>query len=168
MPIYMGFFDAPNVLNRSLRGDVTAKGYEGWIELQSAQLGSGRSISSPSGSGGQGAGKIHFSDIQITKHQDAASAALFRQSIHGDGKMIVIVFVKDGSAYLTIVLRDALISSYSVSGHGGASSDRPMESLTLSFTQITYNTHDKAPDVTRQAQQKLGPWEQSTLGEEAQ
>jgi type VI secretion system secreted protein Hcp len=166
MPIYMGFFDAPNVLNRSLRGDVTAKGYEGWIELQSAQLGASRSISTPTA--GKGAGKVSVSEITVTKLQDAASSALFRQSLHGEGKMIVIVFVKDGSAYMTIVLRDALISSYSVSGHGGASSDRPMESLSLNFTQITYNTQDKSPDVTRQAQQKLGPWEQSTLGEEAQ
>jgi type VI secretion system secreted protein Hcp len=166
MPIYMAFFDGPNVLNRSLRGDVTAKGYEGWIELQSAQLGATRAV--PYTTGGKGAGKTHVSDIQVTKHQDAASSALFRQSLLGDAKMVVIAFVKDGTAYMTIILRDTLISSYSVSGHGAASNTQPMESFTLNFTQITYNTHDRSPDVTPQTQQKLGPWEQSTLGDEAQ
>ena len=165
MPIYMGFFDAPNVLNRNLRGNVTAKGYEGWIELESAQMGANRTVPSAAG---KGAGKVHVSEIQVTKLQDAASSALFRESLQGKGKMVVIAFVKDGAEYMTIVLRDALISSYSVSGHGGAASDRPMESLTLNFTQITYNTHDRSPDATRQAQQKLGPWEQSTLGYDAQ
>jgi len=39
MPIYMGIFEKPHVLDRKFRGEVKAKGYEGWIQLQSAQLG---------------------------------------------------------------------------------------------------------------------------------
>ena len=39
MPIYMGIFEKPHVLDRKFRGEVKAKGYEGWIELQSAPLG---------------------------------------------------------------------------------------------------------------------------------
>ena len=166
MPIYMGVFDKPNVLSRTIRGDVTATGYEGWIELQSAQLGATRAV--PYTTGGKGAGKTHVSDIQVTKLQDAASAALFRESTGGEGKLVVIVFVKDGVDYMTIVLRGTMISSFSTSGHGGGSNDRPMETLSLNFVQITYNTHDRSPDVTRQTQQKLGPWEQSTLGDEVQ
>ena len=47
MPIYMGIFEKPNVLDKNFRGDVKAKGFEGWIELQSAQLGTNRRITTP-------------------------------------------------------------------------------------------------------------------------
>jgi len=33
-------------LDKNFRGEVKAKGYEGWIELQSAQLGTNRNITS--------------------------------------------------------------------------------------------------------------------------
>lgn len=161
MPIYMGIFDKPNVLNRSLRGDVTAKGYEGWIELQSVQIGTGRL--STNDTGGQGAGKPAVSEMVITKRQDAASTALFRESLHGQGRLVVIAFVKDGADY-TIILRGAMVSSFSSRGAGvRAGDDSPVESLTLNFTKITYNTHDKAPDMTDAAreqwklQQSWGP-----------
>lgn len=159
MPIYMGVFDKPNVLSRSFRGDVTATGYEGWIELQSAQLGTSRSNNS-AGSG-RGTGKAPLSEIVVTKLQDSASNALLRESLEGEGRLVVIAFVKGGTAYMTIILRGTLISSFSVSGQGGLPDSKPMESLSLNFTQITYNVQDKSPDVTHQSLQKLGPWEQS-------
>ena len=163
MPIYMGFFDQPNVLNKTLRGDVTAKGFEGWIELQSAQIGQNRSVMNPTGSGtGRVTGRPAPTEITITKSQDAASTTLFRESMQGKGKLVVIAFVKDGTTYLTIVLRDTLISNYSLSGHGGMPDARPTESLTLNFTGITYNVQDKSPEVStwplRQASEPGASW----------
>ena len=56
----------------------------------------------------------------ITKFQDDTSTALFKEPLHGKGKLIVIAFVKeDGTTYMKLVLQNTLISSYSVSGHGG-------------------------------------------------
>ena len=43
MPIYM------NYDNKTVKGDVTAKGWEDWIELNSFQWGVGRGIASPTG-----------------------------------------------------------------------------------------------------------------------
>ena len=51
MPIYMGIFEKPNVQDRNFRGEVKAKGFEGWIELQSAQIGTQRNITSQAGRG---------------------------------------------------------------------------------------------------------------------
>ena len=51
MPIYMGIFEKPHVLDRKFRGEVKAKGYEGWIQLQSAQLGTNRHTTTPTGRG---------------------------------------------------------------------------------------------------------------------
>ena len=52
---------------------------------------------------------------------------------------VEIRFVKGGKAYLTIKLKQALISSYSVSGAGGgAEHDRPIESWTLNAAKVEY------------------------------
>src|SRR5258706_6606126 len=42
-PIYMQY--------EGIKGDVTAKGHEGWVELSSFQWGIGRGITSPTGGG---------------------------------------------------------------------------------------------------------------------
>ena len=157
MPIYMGIFEKPNVLDKSFKGEVKAKGYEGWIELESAQIGTSRHITSPTGRGSNREGSTpSIQEIVVTKYHDSASTALFREALNGHGKLIVIAFVKgDESVYLRIVLQDTLISSYSMSGHGGASHDRPMESLSLNFTKVTYETLPKSPDTTHSQMYQL-------------
>jgi type VI protein secretion system component Hcp len=37
-------------------------------------------------------------------------------------------------------MENTLVANYSVSGHGGVAHSQPMESLSLNFTKITYNT----------------------------
>jgi type VI protein secretion system component Hcp len=49
---------------------------------------------------------------------------------------------------MKLVLQNTLISSYSVSGHGGDAPSGPMESLSLNFSNITYETSPKSPDTT--------------------
>ena len=159
MPIYMGFFEKPNVLDKNFRGDVKAKGYEGWIELQSAQLGTNqRNGTSASGRGAnREASAPAIQEIVITKLLDSVSTALFREALSGKGKLIVIAFVKEGeAAYLKIVLQNTLITSYSVSGHGGDAQARPMESLSLNFTKITYEMPATSPDTTHSQMYQLG------------
>ena len=157
MPIYMGIFEKPNVLDKSFKGEVKAKGYEGWIELESAQIGISRNMSNPTGRGSNREGTAPtVQEIVVTKNQDSVSTALFRAALDGSGKLIVIAFVKaDASAYLKIVLQNTLITSYSVSGHGGVSHDRPMESLSLNFTKVTYETLPQSPDTTHSQMYQL-------------
>ena len=157
MPIYMGIFEKPNVLDKNFKGDVKAKGYEGWIELQSAQLGMNRSTPNPTGRGsGREGSAPTVQEIVVTKYQDSVSTALFREALSGSGKLFVIAFVKeDGTAYLKIVLQNTLITSYSVSGHGGDSHDKPMESLSLNFTKITYRDAPQSPDTTHSQMYQL-------------
>ena len=157
MPIYMGVFEKPNVLDKSLKGDVKTKGYEGWIELQSAQLGTSRNITNATGRGSNREGSAPaVQEIVVSKYQDSVSTALFREALNGTGKLIVIAFVKeDGTAYLKIVLQNTLISSYSASGHGGDSHARPMESLSLNFTKVTYETPPQSPDTTHSQMYQL-------------
>ena len=68
MPIYMKF--------EGIEGPVTGK-YKGWIELQSCQIGIGRS-------GGGSAPSA--SEIVVTKFLDSASTHLMREAVSGTGK----------------------------------------------------------------------------------
>ena len=84
MPIYMGIFEKPHVLDRKFRGEVKAKGYEGWIQLQSAQLGTNRNITTPTGRGtNREASAPATQEIVITKLQDSVSTALYKESLRG-------------------------------------------------------------------------------------
>jgi len=167
MPIYMGIFEKPHVLDRKFRGGVKAKGYEGWIQLQSAQLGTNRNITTSTGRGtNREASAPTTQEIVITKLQDSVSTALYRETLDGEGKLIVIAFVKeDGTSYTTIVLQNTLISSYSVSGHGGGVTDsRPTESLSINFTKITFEMSPTSPDTTHSRVYQLSQqatWENS-------
>lgn len=128
MPIYMKI--------EGIEGTVTGK-YKGWIELESCQLGVNRHLNNRSETGGAPS----VSEIVITKFQDASSPALFKEALYGSGKKVSIDFVQGNEApYLSIELENTLISNYSVSGRGGQGNEKPMESLTLNFTKITYST----------------------------
>jgi type VI secretion system secreted protein Hcp len=150
MPVYM------NVTRNKVqvvRGTVKKKGHEGWVELQSAQFGGQRSVSSGTGRGAnREANAPSISEMVVTKVQDEASTALFRESLQGTGVQVTIDFTKadgaDESIFMSITLQDTLISSYNVSGHGGDTTGKPMESLSLNFTKITFDTQGKGPDIS--------------------
>ena len=166
MPIYMGIFEKPHVLDRKFRGEVKAKGYEGWIELQSAQLGTNRNITTPTGRGtNREASAPATQEIVITKLQDSVSTALYKEALYGEGKLIVIAFVKeDGTTSMTLVLQNTLMSSYSVSGHGGVTDSRPTESLSINFTKITFEMSPTSPNTTHSQVYNLSQqatWESS-------
>jgi type VI secretion system secreted protein Hcp len=134
MPIYVKY--------DGVKGTATAKGHEGskgWIELQSFQWGVGRGISMAVGRGAnREASAPSVSEVVVTKLHDESSPDFTRESLTGDGKKVVVHFVKTGEnellPYLEITLENTLVSGYSISSGG----DRPMESLSLNFTKIEY------------------------------
>ena len=142
MPIYMRITrkGAPVIT-----GEVTAKGYEKWIELSSLQMGS--KAMTPSGEM-----STTVSEISITKSMDSASMALWRETLYGDGVTIQIDFVKSGGAYLTYTLQNTLISGFQPG---------PTESLTLTFGKMTFDTHGTGPDVSRHAEGFMKGWHAS-------
>ena len=137
MPIYMHY--------DGITGSVTAAGHEKWIELHSAQLGVNRHVTSPTGRGtNREAAVPAVSEIVVTKDLDCASTSLFKAALWGEGKKVKIDFCKTDKdkfeAFLQFELENTLISSFSTSGSGGDSNARPMESMSLNFTKITYVT----------------------------
>ena len=70
MPIYMKI--------DGINGEVTAAGYEKWIDVGSLQFGVGRAISTPVGGGSKReAGHPSISEITLSKTFDNSSIELF-------------------------------------------------------------------------------------------
>ena len=146
MPIFMNY--------DGITGDVTSAGHEQWIEISSFQWGVGRGITSASSAGSdREATTPSVSEIVVTKITDSASTNLMRASLGlapaGEGKTVKIDFCKTNTdspePYVQFELENTLVSGWSMSSGG----DRPMESLTLNFTKITYcNTDMKSANDT--------------------
>ena len=125
----------------AINGDSIVDGHEKWITISSLQLGVGRSISTSGGGADRETSNPSFPELTLTKSTDIASADLFMQAVCGKslGKA-EIHFLQTGGAdkkqqvYMKIELTDAIVSSYSASSGG----DRPSESISLNFTQISY------------------------------
>jgi type VI secretion system secreted protein Hcp len=152
MPIYMKY--------EGIFGEVTKEPYKGWIELRSAQIGTSRG---PAPSPGPG---VSVSEIVVTKETDSSSPRLFKESLFGEAKKVIIDFVQiDGSrAYLRLELEGTLISSFS--GGYGARSDRPrLESLTLNFRKITYSL--QGPVSSQQEAAGSTEWRAATTRQNA-
>lgn len=133
MPIFMHY--------DGIDGNVTAKGYEKWIEVQSFQFGSGRGISTPTGgSENREASAPSVSEVVVTKLMDKASPKLFEESLIGkDGKIVKIVMTRTGKELAELCLykfEEVLVSGYSVSSGGDGA---PSESLSLNFVKFEYS-----------------------------
>ena len=145
MPIYM------NYNSLAVKGDVTATGYVGWIELNSFQFGVGRGISAPTGgSADRESSAPSVSEITVTKDQDSSTGGLMTEALKGEGVTVIIDFVKTSSGQLTkymeYTLTNCMISGFSTSSGG----DRLSESLSLNFTKIgvTPTTIDAAGTIS--------------------
>lgn len=132
-------------------GFVTAPGYENQHEISSLQWAIGRAISMEAGALlNREASRPSFSEITLTRQTDAASAHFFREAVAGTaGKKVIIHFVRTGAdkivEYMRIELDNVLISSLSQS----ADSDwAPQESISLSYTKITFITIGAGPGGT--------------------
>jgi type VI secretion system secreted protein Hcp len=115
----------------NVKGEVTEPAHSGWIDLKSAQI-AGRGITPSSGQGGS---TPKVSEVVVTRAQDAASNALQRESLNGEGVFAAIDFLRDdGSVYLRLEMTQTLISGYAMS-KGGKTAE---ESVTLTSPNIEW------------------------------
>ena len=128
------------MLYGSIAGDVTTAGFETWTELQSFQWGVGRGVGSAMGRATNREGSIpSISEITVTKNMDAASPALWTDSVAGMFNTAVTITFTTTSAgqtekFLSYELTDCGLSGYSMSSGG----DMPSESLSLNFAKISW------------------------------
>ena len=133
MAIYMNFN------SKKPAGNVTAKGYEDWIEVDSFSFGIGRSITMEAGAmSNREAGRPSLSEVSVTKLLDASSGGLFKESVTGsEGITVLIDIVQTGTStvqkYASYTLEECMVSSYSIGASAGGA---PTETISLSFAKI--------------------------------
>jgi len=139
------------LLVEGIKGKVTAKGHEDWIDVSSIQWGVGRAISSAVGtSADREASKPSISEVSVTKMMDESSPMIFTEACVGKSKKVSIHLCTTGTdsidTYMEYDLEDCMVSGYSVSSGG----DRPTESISFSFTKLTmkFIPYDKAGKPT--------------------
>ena len=115
--------------------------HKNWIDIESWSWGAS-SVGSANGgvwkttnggAAGREASSPSVSEIVVTKNQDASSPALMK-AVKPKRGQLTNKTNRGGTEYYKVELTDILVSSVQSSSGG----DRPMESLSLNFTKITY------------------------------
>ena len=98
--------------------------------------------------GGGGSGKANFQDISITKYVDSASHALLGGCATGQHFKSASLHVRKAGKtqleYITIEMKEVLITSVSTGGSGGE--DRLTENLSLNFAEVKFIYKPQKPD----------------------
>ncbi|CAG19095.1 Hcp family type VI secretion system effector [Photobacterium profundum] len=119
-----------------IKGETTAKDYEGMITLLSVDWGVGREITSFTGTAqDREASSTRLHDMTITKLQDKASTYLFKEATIGKGTDIQFYVTRQGDKVeeiLKLELTDAMIANFNVV----VNDDRPTETITISYTEM--------------------------------
>jgi type VI secretion system secreted protein Hcp len=125
----------------TISGEVTNKGFEGYIRLDSFQWGMARSISLPSGATTRDLATPAISELTVSKAVDKTSAAIFLNAVGSTPISTVTLVLSDtvtGTILYQLTLSDVLVSSQS---HSGAENgDRATENISLNFTKIKIET----------------------------
>ncbi len=137
MAIYMEY--------EGIKGNVTATGYVGTIQLRYFTYGMYREISMKTGQlSNREYTKPTFRVMTVGKKLDAASAGIFKEAVSGaTGKRVILHFVRTGKnqleEYMTITLEQCLpvFFQFIAMSYEGNS---PIESLSLSYTsaEVSY------------------------------
>lgn len=142
-------------------GDVSAKGYEKWIEVQAMNFGVNRSINTaPGKNSDRESTKPSVGEIIVSKLADKSSPHLFSASCAGAAKKEVkIHFCKTGHSkegevkpYLEYTLNDVLVSNYKIkaaditqtAGATSGANEVPVETVNFNFNKIEmkHTEHD--------------------------
>lgn len=136
---------------QEIKGTVTVKGHEDWIEFNSYSLSATRHIQV------QGADRdvshANISEFMLTKGADKTSPEFFIQALVGTAftKATIVVMHasgsgKNGQRLLTIELEKPIVSSFSTQC---ATNGRPEEHLSLNYISIKYTYNHFDGDVEK-------------------
>ncbi len=146
----------------SVLGDVEDAGHTNWIDVSAVNWSLSRPVSNPAGSSsGRVLSAPQLSELTITKDEDVATIPLIQAALEGSPVAAQIDFCTTGTGqqqvYYTISMTNAIITGFGQSGSEG----RPVESVTLNFTQISFTGTQMDPDGTAASPASYG-WDIST------
>ncbi|MBX3436476.1 MAG: type VI secretion system tube protein Hcp [Planctomycetaceae bacterium] len=135
-----------------IKGSCTLANHDKWIDVASMSFAVNRTMQFKSAGADRTTSVAHFSEVNLSRMVDIASADLFAQSISGEslGKATIDLIRSDvdtHKTYMQIILHDPIITSYNISSGGG---ETAMETLTINFTKISVEYNDNGVDQSQQ------------------
>jgi type VI secretion system secreted protein Hcp len=130
-------------------GESVDDKFKGQIQLLSWSWG-GANVSSVSGTGGSGAGKVDLSDFSTMTFFDKSTPKLFKSLCAGThiktGTMSAVKAGGDGKPYLKADFQELFVTSLQIS----ASSEIPSVSISFTYNQIKidYSTQNEQGNLT--------------------
>jgi len=146
-------------MGSDVKGESNLTDFKDKMELLSFSHGVAMQITGDISQSERTSGKPNHQDMTVTKYLDSASPVLNQSCCEGKAfpKVDVIIGRNDGGAVVELMrytMKNVVISSISIGGGGG---DRPVETLTLNYTQIAWKY---APQ--RQGDGAEGRWNLAT------
>jgi type VI secretion system secreted protein Hcp len=144
-----------------ITGESTDAKHKGWIDVLSWSWSESNPGTQVVGGAG-GAGKVQMQDLQVMTEMSKASPALFAACASGQHmKDAKLAGVKAGAMqqeFLTITLKDVIITSYSTAA---SSCDGVMDSASLGFSSIQVEYRPQKADGSLDAAVTAG-WDAKT------
>lgn len=130
-----------------IEGEAQDAVHKGEIDVLAWSWGMSQSGTTHVG-GGSGAGKANFQDISITKWIDLSSTKLMKAAARGThiekGTLVVRKAGDKPLEYITIQMKDIIVTSVSTGGSGGE--DRLTENVSLNFAEVGLRYIEQKPD----------------------
>lgn len=127
------------------------------IDILAWNWGATQSGTTHMGCGG-GGGKANVQDLSFTHYVDSASHLLLQRCFDGkhikEGKLVVRKAGGTPLEYITVDMKDIMVTSVSLGGSGGE--DRLTESVTLNFSVVDYTYKPQKEDGSADADKKAG------------
>ncbi|MDZ8118520.1 type VI secretion system tube protein Hcp [Pontiella agarivorans] len=149
-----------DVENPLYRGDT------GWIELESLSFGVENSVTVGGGTtGGGGAGKASFNDIELEKAVNSASAALFQTCVTGaHWEDVEIVLVNPGFSgsvsrpYAVMKIELKLVMVQSITSNASSNGELPIESVVLKYGAHRITFYQPDPETGQVSEVGMTEW----------
>ena len=144
----------------NVRGESTKEGFKDKMELLSFSHGVAMQVTGDISNSERTSGKPNHQDMTVTKYLDSASPVLNQSCCEWrDFPQVDIVIGRDDHGSVNELMRytmkDVHISSISIGGGGG---DKPVETVTLNYNQISWRYSPQRPE----AGDVEGKWNLST------
>ncbi|PYS81578.1 MAG: type VI secretion system tube protein Hcp [Acidobacteria bacterium] len=136
-------------MGSTVTGESSLTDYAGKLELLSFSHGVAMQITGDLSNTERTSGKPNHQDMTVTKYLDAASPVLNQSCCQGTAfpQVDVIIGRNDSGKVIELMrytMKNCLISSVSIGGGGG---DKPVETLTLNYNQLTWKFTSQKPEV---------------------
>lgn len=152
-----------------VKGESSATGFEGQIEIYSFSFGASNPVTVGPGSAGLAGGRVSISSFNVMKKTEASSPVLFTACCSGQhfDKVTVTMRKATGSSggqqtFLMYVFDNVMVESIQWSGSSGGD-DTPTESLSLAFGKVTIEYFKQSKKSGEMKSAGTATWDLTTV-----